>query len=69
MFKWNVTMTKQINKNEESFTTIRVPVEVKKRAEQLRDKLQQKKEYNWLGTLALGAVLGYALGKILEEEK
>lgn len=61
-------MNKQLRKNE-NFTTIRVPIEVKERAEELRNKLQQKKEYNWLGTLALGAVLGYALTKILEEEK
>jgi len=52
----------------EEFTTIRVPVKVKEQAEALRGKLQGKKEYDWVGTLALGAVLGYALARILEEE-
>ena len=50
------------------FTTIRVPVEVKELAGKLRDKLQQKEEYNWAGKLSYAAVLNYALGKILEEE-
>jgi hypothetical protein len=52
----------------EEFTTIRVPVKVKQQAEELRAKLQKKKEYSWLGTLALGAVLGYALAEILKED-
>ncbi len=52
---------------EESFTTIRVPQQVKKQVEQLRERIQQREEYRWIGTLALGAVIGYALVKVLEE--
>ena len=54
---------------EDKFTTIRVPSYVKDQAEELRDKLQTKEEYKWIGTLALGAVLGYALSEILKEIK
>ena len=52
----------------EGFTTIRVPVRVKEQAEELRSKLQKKDQYSWLGTLALGAVLGYALSESLKED-
>lgn len=52
----------------ERFTTIRVPVEVKEQAEKLRKELKKREEYKWLGNLALGSVISYALSKILEDE-
>lgn len=50
------------------FTTVRVPTEVRNQAEELRKVLQKKEALKWVGALALGAVIGYALAKILEEE-
>ena len=53
---------------EEKFTTVRVPIEVKKNAEMLRQKLQQNTDLRWLGHLALGAIIGYAIGRMLEKD-
>ena len=51
------------------FTTIRVPLEVRDQAEELQKQLQQREDLKWIGTIALGAVLAYALTKMLEEER
>ena len=53
---------------ESKFTTVRVPTEVKEQAEKLREVLQKREDLKWVGVLALGAVIGYAIAKILEEE-
>ena len=53
----------------QGYTTVRVPIEVKEKAERLKETLQKREDLKWVGTLALGAVIGYALAKILEDEK
>jgi len=53
----------------EKFTTVRVPIEVRKNAEALRHRLQQHPDLKWLGHLALGAIIGYAIGKLMEEDQ
>lgn len=65
-------MTKEIKEAEgkdedEGYTTIRVPISVKKQAEKLKAHLQSRPEYKWIGTLALGAVLGYAISESLRK--
>ncbi len=45
------------------YTTIRVPIEVKEEADRLREQLEQNEDYKWVGAIALGAVLLYALSK------
>lgn len=52
----------------QKFTTVRVPAEVRDQAEKLREVLRKREDLRWIGTLALGAVIGYALAKILEDE-
>lgn len=62
-------MTDKNEKQEDDkYTTIRVPVKVKEQAEKLRAHLQSRPEYKWIGTLALGAVLGYAISESLRKD-
>ncbi|PJC44588.1 hypothetical protein CO038_03280 [Candidatus Pacearchaeota archaeon CG_4_9_14_0_2_um_filter_39_13] len=58
---------KESGKEEEGYTTIRVPISVKKQAEKLKAHLESRPEYKWIGTLALGAVLGYAISESLRK--
>lgn len=61
-------MVKKKDKKEEGYTTIRVPVSVKEQAEKLKAHLESRPEYKWIGTLALGAVLGYAISESLRKD-
>ncbi len=59
---------KDEKQEDDKYTTIRVPVKVKEQAEKLRAHLQSRPEYKWIGTLALGAVLGYAISESLRKD-
>jgi len=50
------------------YKTVKIPVATYNQVVELQEKLEGKKEYEWIGALALGAIIGYAVTKILEEE-
>lgn len=50
------------------FTTVRVPVEVREKAEELREILKVKNKLKFVN-LSLGAVVGYAVNSELKKRK
>ncbi len=54
---------------EHKFTTIRVPIEVREKAEELREILKAKNKKLKFVNLSLGAVVGYAVTFAIKKEK
>jgi len=48
--------------------TVRIRKDAYYQAEKLKKQLERKEQFKFLGTIALGAVIGYAIAKALEDE-